>query len=330
LAAIQMVTARLGWMVGGHSIYSTADGTRWTAQFSAADDQIASVDFISTTTGWAVGVDSLFGTEDGGRTWIKLGEPSSPLRSVHFVSPQLGWGVIGGSHVVASAGRLIPYTGGAVAQTQDGGRTWSTIPSPASDVQSVCFSDSGQGWIGTADMSVYHSTDGGQSWSRALHWEVPNPLLGARTVIQCAEPQALWAAFMPSGAAAGHAPYIVFATQDGGLRWQAVMKEPMTLGQSLPAAPAGPGSYPPVFSVIDPYNAAFVGPSPPANSSRMAMASSGGAALELRGSTPAPEVIDVAFVNASLGWLIATTEQSHVALLATSDGGWRWSQQSAP
>src|SRR5260370_25681127 len=50
LGAIQMVGPRLGWAVGSHAIFTTADGAHWTKQYTSTEEFVG-VDFISTTTG---------------------------------------------------------------------------------------------------------------------------------------------------------------------------------------------------------------------------------------------------------------------------------------
>src|SRR5207245_7446685 len=71
LAAIQMLTPRVGWAVGSGAIFTTSDGARWTKQYSSTNEYVG-LDFISTTTGWVVGLHDLPATTDAGRSWHEL------------------------------------------------------------------------------------------------------------------------------------------------------------------------------------------------------------------------------------------------------------------
>jgi hypothetical protein len=323
---MQMVGPRLGWAVGSHAIFTTGDGTHWAKQY-ASTEEFVGVDFISATTGWAVGVRTLLGTSDGGRSWRPLGEPPAPIRSVHFVSPSLGWGIAGGTDPQTMHGWLIPHDAAALVITQDGGQTWTALASPANP-QTVCFSDAGQGWLGTTDGAVYKSTDQGQTWTKALQRpDQPQTDYGVATLIECAAPHALWILFVGGGAAASHSPYIAYATPDGS-SWRAVLNEPMTENQ--PGVPAGPDSYPPSFSVVDPTDAAFIGDGPATNYAQCVIAGNGGATLRRTGRIDnAPETFAAAFVSVTAGWVVTRNAGGDYVIDATADGGYHWSQQLA-
>ena len=323
LAAIQMVGPRLGWAGGWHAIYSTSDGTHWTREYTSSEEFFG-VDFISSSTGWAVGVSRLLGTTDGGRSWHKLGEAPKPIRSVHFASANSGWGIAGGD---AEPGQKWPGAAAIVITTDDGGRTWRTLQAPI-DPQSVCFSDGTRGWLATGSGTVYSSQDSGRNWTRSL--QMTSPLAGngwAR--IQCAAPSALWVYWHPGGAAGGHSPYTVYATIDGQ-HWRTVMTERYTAGNEMPGVPDGPGSSSGSFSVVDPDDAVFVGDTPPAMAATCMIATNGGATLKTTGSIVGSGFTqDAAFVSTLVGWVITIDTNGDEAIVATTDGGYHWSQQLA-
>jgi photosystem II stability/assembly factor-like uncharacterized protein len=321
LASIQMVTTRLGWAAGSHNIYATSDGSHWTAQYQSTNDY-AGVDFISTTTGWVVGLHELLGTVDGGRSWHQLGEADKAIRSVHFIDAVHGWGISGGLDVQAFHGRLVPASAGTLVTSNDGGHSWSNMNSPI-DAQTVCFSDAGHGWLGTAAGTVYASHDGGQSWTRAVQMPGEEPDLPGRTLIECAAPSALWAMYAPGGAAAGSSPYVVYATVNG-VDWRAVMSG---LVQTTPPTPQGSGSYPGSFSVIDPSDAVFVGDTAAADRADVVLASNGGATLRRSTGVEATETFDAAFLTTSSGWVLTRSGSGNYMIEATSDGGTHWSAQ---
>jgi photosystem II stability/assembly factor-like uncharacterized protein len=324
LAAIQMVGPHLGWAVGSHAIYATTDGTHWAKQYSSSEDFLG-VDFISATTGWAVGGQTLLGTTDGGRSWHQLGEARQLIRSVHFVNPNQGWGISGGNRPFVMHGVLIPGGGGTLVVSSDGGRSWTDANSPR-DPQSLCFSDSAHGWLASQSGTVYRSQDGGRTWNQVLQMARSETGTYGWARIECAAPSALWVQWSPGGAAAGHIPYVVYATVDGQ-HWRTVMAESGTIGNELPGVPAGPGSYPGSFSVVDPTDAVFVGDTPPANAVTTMIATNGGATLKTTGSIATPQTMDCAFVSTTTGWVLIIDGNGDYAIEATTDGGYHWSQQ---
>ena len=328
LGAIQMVGPRLGWAVGSHAIFATADGIQWTKRY-ASTEEFVGVDFISATTGWAVATRSLLGTTDGGRSWRPLGEPPTPIRSVHFISATSGWAIAGGTDPQQIHGWLIPQNGAALVVTNDGGATWRSLGGP-SNPQSVCFSEAGQGWVGTPDgVFVLRMLDNGSNWSLTLPRPDPQPGLPQVTLIECAAPHALWVLFLGGSSAMSHSPYIAYATVDGST-WKAVLKEPMTEQAILPGVPAGPDSYPPSFSVVDPTDAVFIGDGPATNVAQCVIASNGGATLRRTGRIDnAPETFAAAFTSVTAGWVLTRNAGGDYVITATADGGYHWSQQLA-
>ncbi|GAC1480267.1 MAG: hypothetical protein PVSMB9_04770 [Candidatus Dormibacteria bacterium] len=321
LASIQMVTPRIGWAVGSHNIYATIDGTHWAIQFQSTNDY-AGVDFISTTVGWVVGLHELLGTVDGGRSWHQLGEADRPIRSVHFINATQGWGISGGTDVQPYHGRLVPATAGTLVTSNDGGHTWSNLTSPP-DLQTLCFSDTSHGWLGSSGGAIYSSHDGGHSWTQAVVMPGAQPGLQGRTLIECAAPSALWAMYAPGGAAAGSSPYAVYATVNG-VDWRPVMSG---LIQTTPATPQGSGSYPGSFSVIDPDDAAFIGDTAAADRAEVVIASNGGASLRRTAGVEAYETFDAAFLSVSTGWVLTRSASGNYLIEATVNGGTSWSAQ---
>jgi len=325
LAAIQMLTPRLGWAVGSGAIFTTNDGAHWTKQYSSTNEYVG-LDFISTTTGWVVGLHDLLGTTDGGHTWHELGEAAKPIRSVHFVSGAQGWGIAGGAGAQLVHGVLMPASAGTLVMSTDGGHSWTNLNSPA-DPESACFSDASHGWLATAAATIYASHDAGQTWIRALPMYGHDQGLPSWARIECAGPGALWVLLATGNGAAGHSPYIAYATVDG-LSWRTVMAEPGTIGTLMPGVPAGPDTHPGSMSVIDPNDAVFVGDGPATNVAACMIAGHGGATLKRTGAiADAPETFDAAFLSTSAGWVLARHTTGDFVIEATADGGYHWTQQ---
>ena len=134
-----------------------------------------------------------------------------------------------------------------LVQTSDGGRSWTGLAAPAPP-QSVCFTAPDDGWLASGTR-VWRSVDGGRHWSSQPSFTLPvaanePPFFAA---LQCARRGAAWVRFDSDDHYAGHSPYALYTSGDGGAHWRGVLS---TLGGVLPARlPGEPGSHPGPFSV---------------------------------------------------------------------------------
>jgi hypothetical protein len=336
LSTIQFVSPREGWAAGRGRILATEDaGATWTAQYQGPA-QLTLVDFVDTRTGWAVALDGLLGTTDGGRCWRRLGEPDQPLVSVHFVDPRRGWGVTGSSTGARANG--LPNTialgdgvpaqpaGGRLAVTDDGGRSWHRAATTPADVQSVCFSDPGHGWLG-AGGHLYQSADGGAGWRPVPG--LPDPGGGGSVIsLQCAAPDAAWLLDLSLQGAAGNSPYAAFAAVGG--------HPPVELFEDMfggAATRPAPGTYRGPFSVIHASTAAFLGLTPalPPDLVGFEEAAVTGAAVAVTHVERVPGIDRAwgsSFTSATTGWVVADAGQRAV-ILVTTDAGRTWARQYA-
>jgi hypothetical protein len=177
---------------------------------------------------------------------------------------------------------------------------------------------------------VWRSTDGGRGWGSRPSFTLPSPTGGlpAFAELQCAEPGAAWVRFDAGGAAAGHSPYALYATGDGGAHWRGVLAEPGTLGNLL-RLPAGPGSYPGPLSVIDPQRAFLLSPTPAAEATGAVLISQGsrlGRLPDIPGSALAMP-LSVSFASATRGWVVGSDRAGRAVILGTADGGRSWQSQ---
>jgi photosystem II stability/assembly factor-like uncharacterized protein len=329
LDAVQVIGGtRIVFAVGKGTILTTSDGGRTWARVWRGAQELRDVDFVSASTGWALGDGVLLGTVDGGQHWHQLGQPrAGPLRRVHFASRTQGWGVAGGTDQT-DQGPMQAQGATTLVHTTDSGRTWSALDAPAPP-QSVCFTAPDDGWLASGT-SVWRSVDGGHRWGSRPSFTLPLPADGLPffAELQCAAPGAAWVRFSGGDAAAGHTPYALYATGDGGARWRGVLGEPGTLG-SLLRLPAGPGSSPGPFSVIDPQRAFLLSPTPPAEATGAVLVSQGSRLRRLPDipgatlSTP----LSVSFASATRGWVVGTDAAGRAVLLGTSDGGRSWQSQ---
>jgi photosystem II stability/assembly factor-like uncharacterized protein len=328
LDAVQAIDSRTVWAVGTGTILTTSNGGRTWLRVWRGTQELDQVDFVNASTGWVLGDRLLLGTVDGGQHWRQLGQPRrGPLRRVHFSSPTQGWGVAGGTGEPSRG----PQDATTLVHTSDGGRTWSVLAAPAPP-QSVCFTGTADGWLASGT-SVWRSVDGGHHWGPRPSFTLPTPTYGlpAFAELQCARPGAAWVRFDASDAAAGHIPYALYTTRDGGAHWRGVLGEPGTLG-SLLGLPAGPGNSPGPFSVIDPSRAVLLSPTPAAEATGAVLITQAGSRLQrLRDiphamlSTTSPS--SVSFASANRGWVVGTSGAGRAVILATADGGRSWHSQ---
>ena len=313
------------WAVGTGAILATSNGGRTWARVWQGAHKLHDLDFVSAQTGWALGDGILLGTVDGGQHWRTLGQPRvGPLRQVHFASRTQGWGVAGGAdHPVEGS---IPAT--TLVHTSDGGRTWSALAAPAAP-QSVCFTAPNDGWLGSGT-SVWRSVDGGRGWGSRPSFTLPAPTSGLPSfaALQCAAPGAAWVQFEAGDAAAGHSPYALYASGDGGAHWRGALAEPGTLGNVL-HLPIGPGTDSGPFSVINSQRAFLLSPTPPAEVTGVVLISHGNQLRRLPGipGTTLSNPLSVSFASATRGWVVGTDRAGQAVLLGTADGGRTWQSQ---
>ncbi len=330
LNAVQVTGPSRAVAVGKGTVLATGDGGRTWSRLWRGPDDLRDVDFSSASTGWALGDGVLLATGDGGRHWRALAQPGQgPLRRVHFVSATEGWGIAGGADR-ADQGPMQPAGSTRLLHSADGGRTWAPLAAPAPP-QSVCFTSPRNGWLASG-RKVWRSTDGGRDWGPGPSLTLPGTTGGLpyRAELECADPAAAWVRFDGGAAAAGHVPYALYWSRDGGAHWHGVLAEAHTLGQAL-RLPAGPGSYPGPFSVIDASTAFLLSPSPPAQVVGGVLVT--GTRLARVPDVPAASLsvpTSVSFASATQGWAVGEDAAGRAVILATADGGRHWHRQLGP
>jgi len=160
----------------GGKILMTMDGGRtWSAKTSGTELALYSVQFVDAQNGWISGQDGLIlHSTDGGESWQKqeTGVPV-PFFGMWFLDKNYGWAV----------GQQATYV-----RTTDGGATWqegrievslegvsedATLAMSDPTIYDVHFVDEKTGWMVGEFGKIYHSTDGGVTWT-----EQQNALLG--------------------------------------------------------------------------------------------------------------------------------------------------------
>jgi photosystem II stability/assembly factor-like uncharacterized protein len=221
---------------------------RWEIQPSGVSDDLHDVTFVSPTVGWAVGDhNTILKTTDGGGSWqrqVERREAGPEFREVTMVNPDQGWvrarnellytsnggqawrpvsltGITNslGAGAVVGQSRFQLYvpagtTAPALARTDDGGNTWTTVARSlpfGNNVGFLHFTDPQRGWmIGATQLipPVYGlamTEDGGSTW---------------RTVDQTANRSQKLQFVNPStGWVLGEDGTTILATTTGGARW---------------------------------------------------------------------------------------------------------------
>jgi photosystem II stability/assembly factor-like uncharacterized protein len=165
---VQALEEKKAIIVGyGGKILMTSDmGMTWERRESGTRRGLYSVDFVDGMTGWISGQDGLIlHTVDGGKTWQRQKSGTSLyLFGLDFVTQQEGWVV----------GDQATYM-----HTVDGGKTWKLHKFSASEnlsedeelvaadpiLYAVQFIDANTGWIVGEFGKIYHTKDGGKTWT---------------------------------------------------------------------------------------------------------------------------------------------------------------------
>jgi photosystem II stability/assembly factor-like uncharacterized protein len=200
-------------------------------QLEESSYYLRDVAMVSETRGWAVGdphwdnqkkayTGTIVTTNDGGLSWsAQDAGVVETLRVVTFVDEQTGW----------AAG-----TNGTILHTSDGGATWTRQSISTSDeLRDLFFLDHQLGWavsietthydwLGWADNwigSVWHTSDGGQTWSKQASPADASILNGITFV----DENLGWAAgirYIGDEYSSPEHRATIYTTSDGGESWQ--------------------------------------------------------------------------------------------------------------
>ena len=211
LTAVFFLDDKTGWAVGHDSMIltSTDRGESWTKAFSAADEQKPLMDivFVDANTGFAVGAyGAFYGTADGGKTWTsrKLFEttkvvaaPKAPAKKGKYESVGAKPGdadiddKAGGKggdedkhlNAIINLGDnklFVAGEAGMLAQSNDGGKTWTRIASPyKGSYFGAIQAQNGTVLIYGLRGRIYRSTDAALSSWKQVESKTVASLMGA-------------------------------------------------------------------------------------------------------------------------------------------------------
>lgn len=94
-------------------------------------------------------------------------------------------------------------------RTEDGGMTWSEIPTGIGGITQISFIDQKRGWSVNKDGAVFRTVDGGNTWTRTAQLRNGDSRFYTPLQIQFVDELHGWV----------RETYSIFRTQDGGVTW---------------------------------------------------------------------------------------------------------------
>ncbi len=175
---MKLISAGSGWVLASDRLFWTSDnGANWADITPPDAEHILGVFFLDQFHGWSISRHStsaqaskslsIFRTNDGGSTWTAATFDTSSLEDdpilgkgahLYFSDPRNGWATIRDQ-------TSTNFDSGIMIRTQDGGKTWSLLPTPPS-AGDFTFTDAMHGWLtgGPAGDKLWSTNNGGQSW----------------------------------------------------------------------------------------------------------------------------------------------------------------------
>jgi len=188
---------------------------------------LTAIRMVDTKNGWALTASSILKTTDGGLHWNDVTPANAglnPSARGQFMNTQDAWIAIGPANQQEGPGI-------AVLRTADGGMSWqrSVINDPVVSLVDVPhFINVQQGWLemsstpgaGSAGSDIWHSNDGGQTWTKLSSNKSFSGLdLGYVTGISFRDAQ-MGIATGNLGAGGDNTVPSVALTHNGGQTWQ--------------------------------------------------------------------------------------------------------------
>ena len=169
---VSFLDEQRGWIAGVHGlVFETTDsGITWRSLNSGNGAEINDIEMFDSQRGLAVGINGyLFRTDDAGARWNV--DRLKVTGVVLFRNENLNAVDIVDDQFAVTVG-----DDGVAYKTADGGLTWTSIGFPnlpeTYNISDVHFRSHNDGWIVGQDLdlahfrTVYHTVDGGQTWTR--------------------------------------------------------------------------------------------------------------------------------------------------------------------
>ena len=298
---VTFVDRQHGWAVGDRgAIWHTDDGGRhWSLERSGVDCQLSSVLFLDVNRGWAAGGYTqpythassgvVLRTRDGGRTWAQ--EARSVIPAISRI------GCFDATHLWA-VGRSSAVFPSGVITSDDGGRSWSSLPAGES-----------HGWL-TGDLIDPHTgaVAGRSSALAMIRRRAVEPLPADFSLRTLARMQLV----APTGGWMVGDGGLILSTADLGKTWQ-------TSGGELPEVVRGAFDFT-ALAVRGPH--VWVAGTP---GTRVLHTADGGTQWSMADTEQPLPLCALSFVDEKFGWAVGELG----TILATTDGGESWQRQRA-
>ncbi len=221
---------------------TTSTGSGSSAAIGAkAAGPFTALRMLDQTYGWALSKSAIFKTQDGGAHWINV----APARGI----PADSVGTFRDfSHAwIASVSAQEVSNTVDILRTSDGGKTWqhsSFTDNAVAVFDPPHFVNLQLGWLeiinyggpgaGNESAAIYHTSNGGQTWSKEVESKKGFGLSGFKTGISFKDALNGWATGYDASNKA-----LLYVTHDGGNTWQP---------QALPDLPGAIGTAATIFS----------------------------------------------------------------------------------
>lgn len=252
ITEMKLVAPGSGWALAGDRLFWTSDnGQNWDDITPANTQQgVSKAFFLDAKTGWAIllGSDAegasltVASTRDGGKSWQNAevafdaatqGRHPARATSVYFTDAQHGW-------LIVTLPSSSNFSIGAAFHTEDGGSTWTALPSPPA-AGNISFVTSQNGWMvgGPAQDQIWSTRDGGATWQSATI-SAPEGCGGSQTVYSL--PVFIGTSngrLTASSVNSASNCTINYVTADGGQSWQTAQVSKNSTAQRVAAASTG-------------------------------------------------------------------------------------------
>ncbi len=318
---LAFLSADTGRAVGKGFMIGTSDGGSHFQKIYEGQWNFRQISFPDNVHGWALASVQeqngayLIGTSDGGSTWKRISESQVGFERIAFTDSKHGFGYV----------RAFAY------YTEDGGRSWSQIKTPA-HTRGAEFTSRNNGWAVVVapgeGYRVMKTTDGGSTWKLALKSPFAYPEYGQ---VYAKGDQVY--ALLYGGSGMSQTSYSLYASGNQGKSWTRVIAQETAGGGPAPGSGSallkkGPASGRPANMQLAGSSTAFLAGYSPAGE-QVAVGRTVNAGKQWS-NLPAIAGYEarISFPDSKAGWM-AVKGADTSSLYATKDGGMTWTEKFA-